>query len=184
MSGKEIEIEYQKKTSTIKLPPTSEEFFSQLMYKFFIPEKMKDKINILYNDEDGDEYTFDKNDNYETFISDAREKLVLVVSEESNVCKNINGDIEEINKKIIEKSNSRNDFILEYKKKLKDMCEKTIKKKLEEVDEKHKKGLEELKINYENKFKKIKVDIENHTEQLLKKIDENSNEIGLKKFNE
>lgn len=180
MSEKEIEIEYLGITSTVKMSPTYDKFISQLRYKFFIPDKMK-KISILYHDSDGDENNLENPDDYDDFLNDAEGKIYLTVSEE-NENKNLNGNTDEINKKIKEKINSRNKYIEEYRKQLRENCIKTIKKLFEEVDKKHAKEIEEMKKNLGEKLKNIKEVIEKQTSELLEEIENKSSDIGNEKF--
>ena len=181
MSEDEILVEYLGRTTPIKKSPSFQEFISQLAYKFFLTEKMKNEMKLIYYDEDNDEIKMD-NDNYSLSLSEA-EKIFLKIPEKSKP-QNNQGGIDGIKEEVKKKMGILKNDIDAYKNKLKEICKNTIEKKLKEVDDKHKNELEEFKKKYEGQLNNIKTEALTQIEAKLIDIEKNSTQIMNDKLTE
>lgn len=181
MSEDEILVEYLGRTTPIKKSPSFQEFISQLAYKFFLTEKMKNEMKLIYYDEDNDEIIMDK-DNYSLSLSEA-EKIFLKIPEKPK-SQNNQGGIDGIKEEVKKKMGILKNDIDAYKNKLKEICKNTIEKKLKEVDDKHKNELEEFKKKYEDQLNNIKTEALTQIEAKLIDIEKNSTQIMNDKLTE
>ena len=180
MSENEISVDYLDRITPIKKPPTYNEFISLLVSKFYLTPKMKDKMELVYIDEE-DEEVFIDDINYDQFTKEAK-KVILNIPESNKSNQNIN--INEAKKKMQLSLEAMQEQIKDYKKKLSDSCEKSIIKKLEEIDEQHKQELSDLKKLYEDKLNKYKNEIEEKTTKVLAEISDKSFQIMVDKLTE
>jgi len=180
MSENEISVDYLDRITPIKKAPTYNEFISLLVSKFYLTPKMKDKMELVYIDEE-DEEVFIDDINYDQFTKEAK-KVILNIPESNKSNQNIN--INEAKKKMQLSLEAMQEQIKDYKKKLSDSCEKNIIKKLEEIDEQHKQELSNLKKLYEDKLNKYKNEIEEKTTKVLAEISDKSFQIMVDKLTE
>ena len=175
MSKREINIEYFNKETPVELPPTYDEFIKLIVSKFFITEKMKKNMSIIYYDEDDDIITLDK-DNYSDSIEEAK-KLVLQIPEIKTNKPGGNFDVEKLQKDVIKKMESVQNDIEIYKKKLTESCKKAVEKKLEEVDAKHEEEIKKLVEFYENKLNDIKSRIAEKSKKIVDNLQNKSSSL-------
>ena len=168
----EINIEYFGKETPVELPPTYDEFVKSIVSKFFITEKMRQNMSIIYYDEDDDINTLNK-ENYSQSIEEAK-KLVLQIPESKTDKPGGNFNVENLQKDVIKKMESVQNDIDVYKKKLTESCKNAVEKKLEEIDAKHEEEIKKLVEFYENKLNDIKSRISEKSKKIVENIQSKS----------
>ena len=177
-SGDEVQIDYLGRSTPLQKASTYDKFFSSLVTKFYITEDMKKGISFYYLDDEEDQIPLD-NKNYDEFLKIAK-KAILKIEEKDEPDENSNDNVGDMDEKI----KSIKEQVDQYKKKLNEICGKTIKDKLEEVDKKHKEDLEQLGKLYKDKLEGYKSHFNQKTQEIFKEIQSQSTNILLQKLTE
>jgi hypothetical protein len=173
MSKKEIIIKYLGETP-VEVPSSYEDFIKLIVSTFFITDKMKQSMSIIYFDDENYENILYP-DNYSDAIEEAKEFVIQFQEEESQSKPVVNSsNVEKLQNKVIEKMKSVEDDINEYKQKLVESCKKAVEKKLEEVDKKHQEEIKQLIDFYEKKLNNIKNRVNEETQTIVNDIQNKS----------
>ena len=173
MSNREIIVKYLGETP-VEVPSTYEDFIKLIVSTFFITDKMKQSMSIIYFDDEGYENILYP-DNYSDAIEEAREFVIQFQEEESPSRPVVNSsNVEKLQNKVIEKMKSVEDDINEYKQKLVESCKQAVEKKLEEVDKQHQEEIKQLTDFYENKLNNIKNRVNEETQTIVNDIQNKS----------
>ena len=173
MSKREIIVKYLGETP-VEVPSTYEDFIKLIVSTFFITDKMKQSMSIIYFDDEGYENILYP-DNYSDAIEEAREFVIQFQEEESPSRPVVNSsNVEKLQNKVIEKMKSVEDDINEYKQKLVESCKQAVEKKLEEVDKQHQEEIKQLTDFYENKLNNIKNRVNEETQTIVNDIQNKS----------
>ena len=177
-----IEIEYLGRTTSVEKSPTFDEFVQQIVKKFFITEKMRKTMSIMYRDEDDDQI-FLGDENYDD-ISEVSKLYLNIEERQSNEESDTSVDTSKIAEIVEKKMKSIIQEIEDYKIKLRKICQTEVSKKLEEVDNKHLKELKELKDFYEKKLTSMKDENDRIIREFLTDMEGNSFEKLNQKLEE
>ena len=129
MSKKEIIVKYLGETP-VEVPSSYEDFIKLIVSTFFITDKMKQSMSIIYFDDENYENILYP-DNYSDAIEEAKEFVIQFQEEESQSKPVVNSsNVEKLQNKVIEKMKSVEDDINEYKQKLVESCKKAVEKKI------------------------------------------------------
>lgn len=173
MSRREIIVKYLGETP-VEVPSTYEDFIKLIVSTFFITDKMKQSMSIIYFDDENYENILDP-DNYSDAIEEAKEFVIQFQEEESPSKPVVNSsNIDKLQNKVIEKMKSVEDDINEYKQKLVESCKKAVEKRLEEVDKQHQEEIKKLIDFYEKKLNNIKNRVNEGTQKLVNDIQNKS----------
>ena len=173
MSKKEIIVKYLGETP-VEVPSSYEDFIKLIVSTFFITDKMKQSMSIIYFDDENYENILYP-DNYSDAIEEAKEFVIQFQEEESQSKPVVNSsNVEKLQNKVIEKMKSVEDDINEYKQKLVESCKKAVEKKLEEVDKKHQEEIKQLIDFYEKKLNNIKNRVNEETQTIVNDIQNKS----------
>jgi hypothetical protein len=173
MSKKEIIVKYLGETP-VEVPSSYEDFIKLIVSTFFITDKMKQSMSIIYFDDENYENILYP-DNYSDAIEEAKEFVIQFQEEESQSKPVVNSsNVETLQNKVIEKMKSVEDDINEYKQKLVESCKKAVEKKLEEVDKKHQEEIKQLIDFYEKKLNNIKNRVNEETQTIVNDIQNKS----------
>jgi hypothetical protein len=173
MSKKEIIIKYLGETP-VEVPSSYEDFIKLIVSTFFITDKMKQSMSIIYFDDENYENILYP-DNYSDAIEEAKEFVIQFQEEESQSKPVVNSsNVEKLQNKVIEKMKSVEDDINEYKQKLVESCKKAVEKKLEEVDKQHQEEIKQLIDFYEKKLNNIKNRVNEETQTIVNDIQNKS----------
>jgi hypothetical protein len=173
MSKKEIIIKYLGETP-VEVPSSYEDFIKLIVSTFFITDKMKQSMSIIYFDDENYENILYP-DNYSDAIEEAKEFVIQFQEEESQSKPVVNSsNVETLQNKVIEKMKSVEDDINEYKQKLVESCKKAVEKKLEEVDKQHQEEIKQLIDFYEKKLNNIKNRVNEETQTIVNDIQNKS----------
>lgn len=173
MSKKEIIVKYLGETP-VEVPSSYEDFIKLIVSTFFITDKMKQSMSIIYFDDENYENILYP-DNYSDAIEEAKEFVIQFQEEESQSKPVVNSsNVEKLQNKVIEKMKSVEDDINEYKQKLVESCKKAVEKKLEEVDKQHQEEIKQLIDFYEKKLNNIKNRVNEETQTIVNDIQNKS----------
>ena len=173
MSKKEIIVKYLGETP-VEVPSSYEDFIKLIVSTFFITDKMKQSMSIIYFDDENYENILYP-DNYSDAIEEAKEFVIQFQEEESQSKPVVNSsNVEKLQNKVIEKMKSVEDDINEYKQKLVESCKKAVEKKLEEVDKQHQEEIKQLIDFYEKKLNNIKNKVNEETQTIVNDIQNKS----------
>ena len=173
MSKKEIIVKYLGETP-VEVPSSYEDFIKLIVSTFFITDKMKQSMSIIYFDDENYENILYP-DNYSDAIEEAKEFVIQFQEEESQSKPVVNSsNVETLQNKVIEKMKSVEDDINEYKQKLVESCKKAVEKKLEEVDKQHQEEIKQLIDFYEKKLNNIKNRVNEETQTIVNDIQNKS----------
>lgn len=173
MSRREIIVKYLGETP-VEVPSTYEDFIKLIVSTFFITDKMKQSMSIIYFDDENYENILDP-DNYSDAIEEAKEFVIQFQEEESPSKPVVNSsNVDKLQNKVIEKMKSVEDDINEYKQKLVESCKKAVEKRLEEVDKQHQEEIKKLIDFYEKKLNNIKNRVNEGTQKLVNDIQNKS----------
>ena len=174
MSKKQINIKYLGRDTPVEVPSTYEDFMKLIVSTFFITDKMKQSMSIIYFDEEDYENILDP-DNYSDAIDEAKYFVIQFKEEESPSKPVVNSsNVEKLQNKVLEKMKSVEDDINEYKQKLVESCKKAVEKKLEEVDKQHQEEIKQLMDFYEKKLNNIKNRASEETQNIVNEIQNKS----------
>lgn len=181
MSKDEIGVEYLGRTTLIKKPQNFSELESILVSTFYLTERMKKKMIIIYCDQDLDEIELDS-EKFNDFLTEGTKLILNVPEGEKKPAQTLN--INEVKQKVEAKKKKIEEEIQVYKSNLEKMFNTKIEERMKIIDEKNEKELKELEEHYKTKLEEIKKKITDQTKTIFEKITNQSTDIMIEKLEE